>query len=44
MLSGAKYDEKVIRFSTSQPEHKTEIWDYMAFLVDPSGSRTASRT
>ncbi|WP_299812221.1 lytic murein transglycosylase [uncultured Roseibium sp.] len=34
MLSGAKYDEKVIRFSTSQPEHKTEIWDYMAFLVD----------
>lgn len=34
MLSGAKFDEKVIRFSTSQPEHKTEIWDYMAFLVD----------
>ncbi len=34
MLSGAEYDEKVIRFSTSQPEHKTEIWDYMAFLVD----------
>ncbi|MCX2723341.1 lytic murein transglycosylase [Roseibium salinum] len=34
MLSGATYDEKVIRFSTSQPEHKTEIWDYMAFLVD----------
>ncbi|MBN9669798.1 lytic murein transglycosylase [Roseibium aggregatum] len=34
MLSGAKYDEKVIRFSTSQPEHKTAIWDYMAFLVD----------
>jgi lytic murein transglycosylase len=34
MLSGAKYDEKVIRFSTSQPEYKTEIWDYMAFLVD----------
>ncbi|MTI43083.1 lytic murein transglycosylase [Roseibium hamelinense] len=35
MLSGAKYDEKVIRFSTAQPEFKTEIWDYMAFLVDP---------
>ncbi|NVK34782.1 MAG: lytic murein transglycosylase [Rhodobacteraceae bacterium] len=35
MLSGAKYDEKVIRFSTSQPEYKTPIWDYMAFLVDP---------
>ncbi|MBS8258932.1 lytic murein transglycosylase [Roseibium polysiphoniae] len=35
MLSGAAYDEKVIRFSTSQPEHKTQIWDYMAFLVDP---------
>lgn len=34
MLSGTTYDEKVIRFSTSQPEHKTEIWDYMAFLVD----------
>ncbi|PVB60198.1 lytic murein transglycosylase [Labrenzia sp. 011] len=34
MLSGATFDEKVIRFSTSQPEHKTEIWDYMAFLVD----------
>ncbi len=34
MLKGASYDEKVIRFSTSQPEHKTEIWDYMAFLVD----------
>jgi len=34
MLGDASYDEKVIRFSTSQPEHKTEIWDYMAFLVD----------
>lgn len=34
MLSGVAYDEKVIRFSTSQPEYKTEIWDYMAFLVD----------
>ena len=35
MLGGAKYDEKVIRFSTSQPEYNTPIWDYMAFLVDP---------
>ncbi|WP_417684325.1 lytic murein transglycosylase [Roseibium sp.] len=35
MLDGAKYDEKVIRFSTSQPEYETPIWDYMAFLVDP---------
>lgn len=35
MLDGARYDEKVIRFSTSQPEYKTPIWDYMAFLVDP---------
>ncbi|MEM9635901.1 MAG: lytic murein transglycosylase [Pseudomonadota bacterium] len=34
MLSGAAFDEKVIRFSTTQPEYKTEIWDYMAFLVD----------
>ncbi len=34
MLSSATFDEKVIRFSTSQPEHQTEIWDYMAFLVD----------
>ena len=34
MLSGAEFDEKVIRFSTSQPEVKIEIWDYMAFLVD----------
>lgn len=35
MLGSAAYDEKVIRFSTSQPEYKTPIWDYMAFLVDP---------
>jgi len=35
MLSGARYDEKVVRFSTSQPEYETPIWDYMAFLVDP---------
>lgn len=35
MLGGATYDEKVIRFSTSQPEYNTPIWDYMAFLVDP---------
>ncbi len=35
MLDNVQYDEKVIRFSTSQPEYKTPIWDYMAFLVDP---------
>ena len=35
MLSGARYDEKVVRFSRSQPEYETPIWDYMAFLVDP---------
>ncbi|SHL69886.1 lytic murein transglycosylase [Roseibium suaedae] len=34
MLDGAKFDEKVIRFSSSQPEYETPIWDYMAFLVD----------
>lgn len=35
MLDGATFDEKVIRFSGSQPEYETPIWDYMAFLVDP---------
>ncbi len=34
-LTGVKFDEKVIRFSRSQPEYRTPIWDYMAFLVDP---------
>lgn len=34
MLSNVAFDEKVIRFSRSQPEYKTRIWDYMAFLVD----------
>lgn len=33
-LDGAKSDPDVIRFSRSQPEFKTPIWDYMAFLVD----------
>lgn len=33
-LGGVKYDEKAVRFSRSQPEYKTPIWDYMAFLVD----------
>lgn len=33
-LDGAQPDEKVIRFSRSQPEFKTPIWDYLAFLVD----------
>ncbi len=34
-LGNVTYDEKVIRFSRSQPEYRTPIWDYMAFLVDP---------
>jgi len=34
-LSNVKFDEKAVRFSRSQPEYKTPIWDYMAFLVDP---------
>jgi lytic murein transglycosylase len=29
-----KYDEKAVRFSRSQPEYRTAIWDYMSFLVD----------
>lgn len=33
-LNNVKYDEKTIRFSRSQPEKRTYIWDYMAFLVD----------
>lgn len=33
-LTNVKFDEKVVRFSRTQPEHKIPIWDYMAFLVD----------
>jgi len=33
-LANVRYDEKTIRFSRSQPENRTYIWDYMAFLVD----------
>ena len=33
-LSGVKFDEKAVRFSRSQPEYHTPIWDYMAFLID----------
>ena len=33
-LANVRYDEKVARFSRSQPEKITYIWDYMAFLVD----------
>lgn len=33
-LGSARYDEKAVRFSRSQPEYRTPIWDYMAFLVD----------
>ncbi len=35
-LDGAKFNEKVVRFSRSQPEFRTRIWDYMTFLVDPA--------
>ncbi len=33
-LRDVAHDEKAVRFSTSQPEYKTPIWDYLAFLVD----------
>ncbi|WP_186387076.1 lytic murein transglycosylase [Stappia sp. TSB10P1A] len=33
-LANVAYDEKAVRFSTSQPEYQTPIWDYLAFLVD----------
>lgn len=33
-LDGAKYNEKVVRFSRTQPEFRTPVWDYMTFLVD----------
>ncbi len=33
-LANVRYDEKTLRFSRSQPEKRTYIWDYMAFLVD----------
>lgn len=39
-LSNVRYDEKTIRFSRSQPENRTYIWDYMAFLVDAQRIKT----
>jgi lytic murein transglycosylase len=33
-LGNVAYDEKAVRFSRTQPEYVTPIWDYMAFLVD----------
>ncbi|HSM19889.1 MAG TPA: lytic murein transglycosylase [Hyphomicrobiales bacterium] len=33
-LDGARPDEKILRLSKVQPEFKTPIWDYLAFLVD----------
>ncbi len=33
-LDGARYEEKIVRFSRSQPEFRTPVWDYMTFLVD----------
>ncbi|MEM6665529.1 MAG: lytic murein transglycosylase [Pseudomonadota bacterium] len=28
------YDERAVKFSRAQPEFKTPLWDYIAFLVD----------
>lgn len=39
-LKNVKYDEKAVRFSRSQPEYRTPIWDYMAFLVDTDRIKT----
>lgn len=33
-LGKVAFDEKAVRFSRTQPEYVTPIWDYMAFLVD----------
>ncbi|HHK74004.1 MAG TPA: lytic murein transglycosylase [Rhizobiales bacterium] len=33
-LGRVAFDEKAVRFSRTQPEYRTPIWDYMAFLVD----------
>jgi lytic murein transglycosylase len=33
-LADVAFDEKAVRFSRTQPEYRTPIWDYMAFLVD----------
>ncbi|MFO1088476.1 MAG: lytic murein transglycosylase [Hyphomicrobiales bacterium] len=33
-LGNVPYDEKAVRFSRTQPEYVTPIWDYMTFLVD----------
>ncbi|HSM40066.1 MAG TPA: lytic murein transglycosylase [Afifellaceae bacterium] len=33
-LGNVKFDEKAVRFSRTQPEYETPIWDYMSFLVD----------
>jgi lytic murein transglycosylase len=33
-LDDVAFDEKAVRFSRTQPEYRTPIWDYMAFLVD----------
>lgn len=42
-LSDVARDEKVLRFSRAQPEYKTPIWDYMAFLVDEDRIRTGRK-
>ena len=39
-LGKVAFDEKAVRFSRTQPEYVTPIWDYMAFLVDPERIET----
>lgn len=33
-LKGIAFDEKAVRFSRTQPEYKTPVWEYLTFLVD----------
>lgn len=42
-LTNVKFDEKAVRFSRSQPEYRTPVWDYMAFLVDPERIATGKQ-
>jgi lytic murein transglycosylase len=33
-LGDVAFDEKAVRFSRSQPEYKTPVWEYLTLLVD----------
>ncbi len=33
-LGDVAFDEKAVRFSRTQPEYKTPVWEYLTFLVD----------